>query len=61
MGVMVAYAILAALFLALASGVYTPKRWRELPEKNVRLLKFGCLFGFLLICANIVGKFFGMS
>ncbi len=56
MGVMVAYSILALLFLALSSGLYKPKKWRELPERHVKILKIGCFFGFLLIAANIAAR-----
>lgn len=56
MGIVVAYSLLALLFLALAVGLYKPKKWRELPEKTVKLLKFGCMFGFLVIFFNIVTK-----
>lgn len=56
MGVAVAYSVLAVLFLALAAGAYTPKRWRDLEVKQVRLLKFGCLFGFVLLALNIVSR-----
>ncbi len=59
MGVVVAYSVLALVFLALV--VYTPKSWRELPEKQVKILRFGCLFGFLLLCFNIVYKFIALS
>ncbi|HBG20882.1 MAG: hypothetical protein A2X81_10760 [Desulfobacterales bacterium GWB2_56_26] len=61
MGLMVAYLLLAVFFLALAVGLYTPKKWRELPEKHVKLLKFGCLFGSLLIFFSIVKNFVGKS
>ena len=59
MGVVVAYSVLALLLLALV--VFTPRRWRELPEKQVKFLKIGCFFGFLLISINIVTRFFALS
>lgn len=54
MGIVIAYSVLALLLLALSAGLYKPKKWRELPEKNVKFLKFGCFFGFLVIFFNIV-------
>ncbi|MGB3211058.1 MAG: hypothetical protein WBB19_10170 [Desulforhopalus sp.] len=56
MGVVVAYSMLALLFLALAAGVYKPKKWNELTDRNIMMLKFGCFFGFLVIVLNIAGK-----
>lgn len=56
MGIVVAYSLLALLFLALSVGLYKPKKWQELPEKTVKFLKFGCFFGFLVIFFNIVTK-----
>lgn len=56
MGIVVAYSLLALLFLALSVGLYKPKKWHELPEKTVKLLKFGCMFGFLVIFFNLVSK-----
>lgn len=56
---MVAYLLLAVVFLALAGGLYTPKRWRALPEKHLRPLKFGCLLGALLILFNSFNHFLG--
>jgi hypothetical protein len=57
MGIIVAYALLAVVFLALSSGVYKPKRWHDLSDKHVKILKIGCFFGFLVILANLAGKF----
>jgi hypothetical protein len=57
MGIIVAYALLALIFLALSSGLFKPKRWHELSDKHVKILKIGCFFGFLVILANLVGKF----
>lgn len=59
MGLMVAYLLLALAFLALAAGVYTPKTWRELPEKHAKLLKFGCLFVAVLMVFSLVNNFLG--
>lgn len=59
MGLMVAYLLLAAVFLVLAAGVYTPKRWRQLPEKHIKLLKFGCLFVSLLMVFGVIRDFLG--
>jgi hypothetical protein len=56
MGVVAAYSVLALVFLALATGLYKPRRWNDLTAKNVYFLKFGCLFGFLVIVFNIAGK-----
>lgn len=53
MGITVAYSILAVMFLALSSGVYKPKKWHDLTDKHVKILKIGCFFGFLLIVANL--------
>ena len=57
MGIVVAYSVLALLFLALAIGLYKPRRWNDLEDKHTKILKFGCFFGFVLIMANIIGKF----
>lgn len=57
MGIIVAYALLALIFLALSSGLFKPKKWHELSDKHVKILKIGCFFGFLVILANLVGKF----
>jgi hypothetical protein len=56
MGIIVAYSFLALLLLALSTGWYKPKKWHELTEKHVTVLRFGCLFGFVVIVTNIVGK-----
>lgn len=56
MGIIIAYTILALLFLALSSGFYQPKKWRELTDKHVRILKIGCFLGFLLIVANLAAR-----
>ncbi|KJR98527.1 MAG: hypothetical protein VR65_20210 [Desulfobulbaceae bacterium BRH_c16a] len=58
MGIVVAYSVLALLLLALSAGLYKPKKWRELPEKSVKFLKFGCFFGFLVIFFNIIKNMF---
>ncbi len=57
MGIIVAYALLALIFLALSSGLYKPKRWHDLSDRHVKILKIGCFFGFLVIMTNLVGKF----
>lgn len=57
MGIIVAYTLLALIFLALSSGLYKPKRWHDLSDRHVNILKIGCFFGFLVIMANLVGKF----
>ncbi len=57
MGVVVAYSILALVFLSLSSGLFKPKRWNDLTDKHVKILKFGCFFGFLLIVVNIAARF----
>lgn len=57
MGLVFAYAVVALILLALAGGLYTPKKWRELSAKHVKFLKFGCLFGSLLILFNVVMRY----
>ena len=57
MGIVVAYLVLAVVFLALSSGLYKPKRWNDLTDRHVKILKVGCFFGFLVILAKIAGKF----
>jgi hypothetical protein len=56
MGIIVAYSILAILFLALSTGLFKPKKWNELTVRHVKILKVGCFFGFLVIVVNIVSK-----
>lgn len=56
MGVVAAYSMLALVFLALSIGLYKPRRWNDLTDKNVYFLRFGCFFGFLVIVFNIAGK-----
>lgn len=56
MGVVAAYSMLALIFLALSIGLYRPKKWNDLTDKNILFLKFGCFFGFLVIAFNIAGK-----
>ncbi len=56
MGIIVAYSILAILFLALSTGLFKPKKWNELTERHVKILKIGCFFGFLVIVINLVDK-----
>jgi hypothetical protein len=56
MGIVIAYSLLALVFLALSIGFYKPKRWHDLTYNHVKILKFGCFFGFLVIVAKIVGK-----
>jgi hypothetical protein len=56
MGIIVAYSLLALLLLSLSIGMYKPKRWNDLTDKHVKVLKFGCFFGFLVIVTNIAGK-----
>ncbi|WP_153306359.1 hypothetical protein [Desulfopila sp. IMCC35006] len=55
MGIIVAYSILALMFLGLSSGVYKPKKWHDLTDKHVKILRIGCFLGFLLIVANLAG------
>jgi len=57
MGIIIAYSILALIFLALSSGLFKPKRWQELTDRHVKLLKIGCFFGFLVILTSIINKF----
>jgi hypothetical protein len=56
MGIIVAYSLLALLLLALSIGLYKPRRWNDLTDKHVKVLKIGCFFGFLVIATNIAGK-----
>ena len=56
MGIILAYSILALLFLALSSGFYKPNKWHDLTDKHVKILKIGCFFGFLLLVANIAAR-----
>lgn len=56
MGIVVAYSLLALVFFAMSIGLYKPKTWNDLTENHVKILRFGCFFGFLVIAANIVGK-----
>ena len=56
MGVIVAYSLLALVFLALSSGLYKPQRWNDLTDKHVKILRIGCFFGFLVILINIADK-----
>lgn len=56
MGVVVAYSLLALIFLALSIGIYKPKRWDDLTDKHTKILRIGCFFGFLVIVVNIAGK-----
>jgi hypothetical protein len=56
MGVIIAYSILAIVFLFLSSGLFKPKKWNDLTDKHVKILKFGCFFGFLLIVTNIAAR-----
>jgi hypothetical protein len=56
MGIIVAYSLPALLLLSLSIGLYKPKRWNDLTDKHVKVLKFGCFFGFLVIVTNIAGK-----
>lgn len=56
MGIIVAYSILALLLLALSTGLFKPKKWNELTERHVKILKIGSFFGFLVIVVNMVGK-----
>ena len=56
MGIIVAYSILALVLLALSTGLFKPKKWHELTERHVKILKIGCFFGFLVIVLNMVSK-----
>jgi hypothetical protein len=56
MGVIIAYSILALLFLALATGIFTPGTWHDLPKKYATFLRFGCFFGFLVIVFTIARR-----
>jgi hypothetical protein len=57
MGIIIAYTLLALIFLALSSGLYKPKRWYDLSDKHLKILKIVCCFGFLVVMVNLVGKF----
>jgi len=56
--VVICYAVLALLFLLLATGKFQPKTWRSLPERKVQLMRFGCFFFFLVITLNLVARVF---
>ena len=51
------YVLMALLLLALALGIYRPKRWQDLPEKTTIILRFGCGFGCAVIVYKLIGKF----
>lgn len=56
MGIVLAYTILALLLLVLSIGWYKPKKWNDLTDKHVKIFRFGCFFGFLVLVVNIVGR-----
>jgi hypothetical protein len=56
MGIIIAYSILALLFLSLATGIFKPKTWQDLPKRYTTFLRFGCFFGFLVIVFNVVRR-----
>lgn len=56
MGIVVAYLVLAVVFFALSTGLYKPKRWHDLTDKHIKILRIGCFFGFLVILVKIAGK-----
>jgi hypothetical protein len=56
MGIVLIYSLLALVLLFLSTGLYRPKRWNELTGKHVKILRFGCFFGFLVIILNIAGR-----
>ena len=56
MGIIIAYSIIALLLLALATGVFKPRTWHELPKKYTIFLRFGCFFGFLVTVINIARR-----
>ena len=56
MEIVIAYSLLAVVFLALSTGVFKPKRWHDLTDKHVKILKVGCFFGFLVIVVKIADK-----
>lgn len=57
--VSICYVILALIFLLLATGKFKPKTWRELPERRIQLMRFGCFFFFAVITLNLVGRWLG--
>jgi len=59
MVVIICYTILALIFLLLASGIFKPGTWRELPERKVQLMRFGCFFFFVVIAINLLSRLFG--
>jgi len=59
MVVTICYSILALIFLLLASGIFKPGTWRELPESKVKLIRFGCFFFFVVIIINVLSRLLG--
>lgn len=56
MGIIVAYSVLAVIFLALSSGLFTPKSWHQLSKGNITFLRLGSFFGLLFLIFKIVNK-----
>lgn len=59
MFIIVSYLILAILFLLLATGIFRPKTWHDLPERKIKLMRFGCYFISVVISLNLLARFFG--
>ena len=54
----ICYIILATLFLLLATGIFKPQTWRDLPEGKIKLMRFGCFFFFAVIALNLIARLF---
>ena len=59
MFVIISYIALAIIFLLLATGIFRPKTWHELPERKIKLMTFGCYFFFVVITLNLLARLFG--
>jgi len=60
MDVIIAYVILAIGFLLLASGIFKPKGWARLNSGHITLLRFGCLFAFLVLLLQIGSRIYSL-
>lgn len=56
--IVICYIFLALLFLLLATGIFQPKTWQELPETKIKLIRFGCYFFFFVISLNLLSRLF---
>ena len=58
MDIIIAYSLLAIGFLLLASGFFRPKGWNQLTATHVLVLRFGCLFAFLVLLYQLGGRIY---